>query len=56
MRTRLLERGSAALSPTYSVAVMLKDYAAWAKGAKDADVAAIRDAMQSQPRQLRKAA
>jgi hypothetical protein len=35
---------------------MLKDYAAWTKGAKDADVAAIREAMQSAARQLRKAA
>jgi integrase len=40
----------------HSVAVMLKDYAAWTKGAKEADVAAIREAMQRAPRQLLKAA
>jgi hypothetical protein len=40
----------------HSVAVMLKDYAAWTKGAKDADVTAIREAMQSAPGQLLKAA
>ena len=40
----------------HSVAVMLKDYAAWTKGAKDSDVAVIRAAMQAAPGQLLKAA
>jgi len=35
---------------------MLKDYAAWTKRAQEADVAAIRDAMNAGPQQLRKAA
>jgi integrase len=40
----------------HSVAVMLKVYARWTKGAKDADVAAIHTAMNSAPQQLCKAA
>lgn len=40
----------------HSVAVMLKDYAAWTKGAKGGDVAAIREAMNARPQELRRAA